>query len=135
MPAILCDYDVQGQLKVLLSIWTSSGWIEIWQMLDCQIHTFRGLSLPIDMADSNLWELCQTRQFFLLTGNRNAKSADSLETASRQLNRPDSLPVITIADEKRIMQDREYAKRVASQIIEILYDIDSIRGTRRLFVP
>jgi hypothetical protein len=135
MPAILCDHDVEGQLKVLLSIWTSSDWIELWKMLDCHIHTFPGLDLPIATPDSDLWQLCQVRQFILLTGNRNADDEDSLEKTIRRLSQPDSLPVITLADAKRVMLDRNYAERVAGQIVEIIYDVEMARGTRRLFVP
>jgi hypothetical protein len=122
-------------MEVLLSIWTSAEWLELWEMVNCQVHTFRGLGLLANTSDSELWQLCQECQFFLVTGNRNADGEDSLETTSRNLNQPDSLPVITIADEKRLMLDRHYAERVASQILEILYQADNVRGTRRLYVP
>jgi hypothetical protein len=135
MPAILCDHDVEGHLNVLLTFWRSTEWLELWEMLNCPIHTFRGLGLQTDTTDLELWQLCQSEQFLLLTGNRNADGDHSLEVTSRRLNRPDSLPVITIADEKRVMLDRQYAERVASQILEILYDVESLRGSRRLFVP
>jgi hypothetical protein len=135
MPVILSDHDVEGQLKVLFAIWTSPDWVEIWEMLNCRIRTFHSLGIAIDTADSELWELCQAQQFVLLTGNRNADTDDSVEIASRKLNQPSSLPVITIADARRVTLDRQYAERVASQILEILYDLEKLRGTRRLFVP
>jgi hypothetical protein len=122
-------------LQVLLSIWTSSDWIELWDMLDCAIYSFDSLKLPIKTPDSNVWLFCQSRQFLLLTGNRNAEGEESLEQTIRRLSQPDSLPVITLADAKRVMIDRPYAERVAGQILEIVYDFKNVRGTRRLFVP
>ena len=135
MPVILSDHDVEGQLNVLFAIWTSPDWVETWEMLKCRVRTFRSLGIPKGTADSELWELCQAQQFVLLTGNRNADTGDSLEIASQRLNQSDSLPVITIADAGRVTLERQYAERVASQILEILYDLENLRGTRRLFVP
>jgi hypothetical protein len=71
----------------------------------------------------------------LITANRNSEGEDSLERASQRLNRPDSLPVLTLADPDRVLADREYAEKVAGQVLEILFDLDHLRGTRRLFVP
>jgi hypothetical protein len=135
MPAILCDHDVEGHLRVIYSIWTSPEWIEIWEMFDCRVHTFRTLGLAIDTSDADLWSFCQEREFVLLTANRNADSIDSLEVASQRLNQPDSLPILTIADAERVIDDRAYAERVASRILDYLLDLPKLRGTRRLFVP
>jgi hypothetical protein len=135
MPAILSDHDVEGQLKVLLSIWTSPDWIELWEMIDCHVYTFRRLGIASTTKDSELWQLCQARGYVLLTGNRNADDVESLEITIQRLNRADSLPVITIADADRVMSDRRYAERAAGQILEILYDVEKVRGMRRLFVP
>jgi hypothetical protein len=135
MLAILSDHDVEGQLKVLSSIWTSADWIELWEMLGGHVHTFRTLGIPQTIKDSDLWELCQQRQLVLVTGNRNADDEDSLEFASQRLNQPESLPVVTIADADRVTLERRYAERVAAEILEILYDIDRFRGARRLYVP
>jgi hypothetical protein len=135
MPAMLFDYDVQGHFRVLSSIWTSPNWLELWEMLDCRVHTFRSLGIPMDTSDSDLWKLCQAHQFVLITGNRNAKGEQSLERVSQRSNQSDGLPVVTIADPDRVMIDHEYAVRVANQIMEVIYDLESLRGTRRLFVP
>jgi hypothetical protein len=135
MPAILCDHDVEGPLKILLSIWTSADWIELWEMLDCAVYAFAGLHLHTKTPDADIWLLCQSRQLVLLTGNRNAEGDESLEKTIRRLGQPDSLPVITFADAKRVMIDRSYAERVAGQLLEIVYELEQVRGTRRLFVP
>jgi hypothetical protein len=135
MPTILSDHDVEGQLEVLLSIWTAPNCIEVWQGLDCHVATFGSLGIRHDLPDSELWQYCQSSQFILLTGNRNADSDDSLERTSAQLNQPDSLPVLTIANAKRVAHDRQYAERVANAVLDFIVRLDELRGTRRLYVP
>jgi hypothetical protein len=135
VPAILFDHDVEGHLRFLFSIWISSDWIELWEMLECPIHTFDTLGIPKNTPDIDVWKFCQARGFVLVTGNRNADGDDSLEIASKKLNRPDSLPVLTIADADRVLADRAYAERVASRILDCLLDLENLRGARRLFVP
>ena len=46
-----------------------------------------------------------------------------------------SLPVFTLANEQRVLRDRLYAEAVADRLLEFLFDIDSYRGTGRLYVP
>jgi len=135
MPAILCDHNVEGQLQVIYSIWTSPEWIELWEMFECRVHNFRSIGIPKNISDHDLWLLCQTRGFILLTANRNADSDESLEIASQKLNQPCSLPILTIADAERVMDDRQYAERIASRILDILFEFQNLGGTRRLFVP
>jgi hypothetical protein len=135
MPTILADHDVEGHLHALLTIWTSPDWKELWDGLDCHIELFKSIGIPPDLPDSAVWQLCQARQFILITGNRNADSEDSLERTSVRLNQPDGLPFITLADAERVLVDRHYAVRVASQILDFLADLESLRGTRRLFAP
>ena len=50
-------------------------------------------------------------------------------------NQPDSLPVITIADQDRVLQDRLYAEKVAESLLDYLLRIDQVRGAGRLYVP
>jgi len=61
--------------------------------------------------------------------------SDSLEAALRTLNTPDSLPIFTLADAKRVLRDREYAERVADQFLEYLYDIPRLLGAGRMYLP
>lgn len=135
MPTILSDHNIQGHLDVLLSIWTSPEWKELWELLDCKVQTFRSRRLPRNTPDSDLWRLCQSEQMILLTANRNARGENSLEAVSRNLNQPDSIPVLTIADADRLIADRKYAESVASRIMDFLANVENLRGTRRLFVP
>jgi len=46
-----------------------------------------------------------------------------------------SLPVITIGDADRLLNDPEYRERCAIRLVEIALDIDGYRGVSRLFIP
>jgi hypothetical protein len=50
-------------------------------------------------------------------------------------NQPDSLPVVTIADQDRVLRDRTYAEAVAVRLLDYLMRIDEFRGTGRIYVP
>ena len=135
MPTILADHNVEGHLNVLVSIWTSLEWLELWQAMGFSVENFAGLGLPSNISDAELWALCQQRGMILITGNRNAEGDDSLELAMRRMSQLDSLPVLTVADPDRLIRDRHYAEQVAVNVLEILMDLERYRGTRRVFVP
>ena len=135
MPTIMADHDVQGHLQLLIRLWSSDEWNELWTALACRIETFDRLGIPTTTPDAEIWRLCQQRQIVLLTGNRNAESEDSLEATIRREGDNGSLPVLTISDPDRLHRDRQYADRVAERAIDYLQSIDSLRGTGRLFVP
>ena len=50
-------------------------------------------------------------------------------------NTPVSLPVFTLAGDQRVLRDRLYAEAVADRLLEFLFDMDSYRGTGRLYLP
>jgi hypothetical protein len=58
-----------------------------------------------------------------------------LEEAIRNLNRPDSLPVITLADPKWVGRQRSYAEQAAVRVLDVLLEIERYRGTGRLYAP
>jgi hypothetical protein len=71
----------------------------------------------------------------LLTANRSMKGKDSLEQVMREESRSVSLPVVTISNADRLLNDSEYRGRCVEKLIEIVLDIDSYRGARRIFIP
>lgn len=135
MPTILADHDVEGHLAALLIIWTSDEWRPLWEEVNGAVATFASLGLSRDTPDDELWRYCQSYEFVLLTGNRNADSPTSLEATMRRECRPDCLPVFTIGIPMRVLVDRHYAEAVAFKIIDYLKDIENLRGAQRLFVP
>jgi len=71
----------------------------------------------------------------LLTANRSMKGKNSLEQVIREENTSASLPVITISNPDRLLNDSEYRNQCVESLIEIALDLDSYRGTRRIFIP
>jgi hypothetical protein len=135
MQGILADINVGKQLRSVLMIWTSETWREIWDALGLRVFSFARLGLSHRSPDSLIWRTCQREQLVLITANRNEEGPDSLEATIRNENQPDSLPVVTIANARRVLSDRAYAERVAESLLDYLMRIDEYRGTGRLYVP
>lgn len=135
MAGIMADHNIEGHVAVLLRMWTSDPWKSPWESLAVEIESFERLGLSYAISDRDLWQMCQQHDLVLLTANRNDDGPDSLEATIRDLNRPSSLPVLTIADPGSVLTDRDYAERVATQVLEYLLDLDNLHGVGRLFVP
>jgi hypothetical protein len=133
--AILADVNLLGHVQILLRIWRNEEWREIWDVLNLAVLSFEDLGLTRRDPDSLIWRACQQHQVVLLTANRNADDPDSLEATIRSECRPESLPVITVADELALIRHASYAQRVAEKLLEIFLAIDNYRGTGRLYVP
>jgi hypothetical protein len=135
MRGLPADINVVAQVRALVSSWSSDTWREFWLGLGLDVESFPTLGLPYESPDSSIWRTCQRERLVLLTGNRNNDGPDSLEAKIRNENQPDSLPVITIGDTDRVLNDRLYAEKVAERFLEKLIAIDDFRGTGRLNVP
>jgi len=132
MRGILADINAEGILTRLRFIWLSSTWRELWLGLDLSVAHFATLGLAFDAPDPIIWRTCQREQLVLITGNRNDDVPDSLEATIRNENQPDSLPVFTIVNTNRVLQDRLYAETVAERLLEKLIAIDDFRGVGRV---
>jgi hypothetical protein len=135
MRGILADINVVAQTKALLLILTSESWRDFWNSLDLVVVGFPTLELSYNAPDALIWRTCQRERLVLITGNRNDDGPDSLEATIRNENQPGSLPVVTIADSDRVLQDRLYAEKVAVKLLEYLMRFDEVRGAGRLYVP
>ena len=135
MLGILADSDVQGHVRALLGFYREEPWKQIWAGLNVTTHTFESLGLSRDVPDLKVWTTAQANNTVLITGNRNREGPDSLEATIRRLNRPDCLPVFTIAAPDRIRRDRDYAQRTALRLLECLSEIETFRGTGRIYLP
>jgi hypothetical protein len=91
----------------------SDDWRDFWLHLGYEIDSFGSLEIAMDIADVDLWRLCQERDIILITGNRNKEGPESLEATIEQFVTPESLPVLTIGEPNRIFNSREYAHRAA----------------------
>jgi hypothetical protein len=135
MIQVMCDQDVLGLAQAVLARCRQPDWKPVWDELGIEVITFADLRLDVDAADAEIWIACQTNQIVLLTGNRNAEGPDSLEVTIRKRNAPDSLPVFTFADLRRLKHDRAYQELVAERLLEKLIDLDALRGTGRIYLP
>ncbi len=135
MRGILADVNIEGILVHLGRIWLSDTWRDFWLDLGISIESFESLGLNLDSPDGTVWRACQDHALILITANRNADGPASLEMVIRAENQPESLPVITLADARRVLRDNAYAEKTAEQILDYLMRVDQVRGAGRLYVP
>ncbi|MEG4628257.1 ACP S-malonyltransferase [Microcoleus sp. AR_TQ3_B6] len=128
----LVDHNLRGHAVLLSGSLLSSGWLD-WVFI--RFITFDEMSLPIDSDDRVVWQLAQSNQMILLTANRSMKGENSLEQVMREEITSTSLPVITIGDADRLLNDSEYRQRCAIRLVEIVLDINTYMGVSRLFIP
>ncbi len=134
MQIVLSDHNCEGQAKAIYDVLRYDGtWLELSPI---KLFLFDDVDLPISADDEQVWQLCQDRQYLLLTGNRTNKDQEkSLESTIRRFFTPNSLPVITIGNLKRVIPNQVYRTRCAERLAEIVYDLDNFRGTMRIFIP
>jgi hypothetical protein len=132
---ILADNNISGHFRVLLGLFAAEPRRELWQHLALGVPTFQDLGLATSDSDKVVWLCCQRNEIVLITANPNDEDEDSLENTIRTLNRADCLPVLTLADADRVLQDKLYAGEAADRILEILFDIENYLGTGRVYVP
>lgn len=128
----LVDHNLRGHALLLSGSIVSSGWLD-WVFI--RFITFEEIGLSINSDDRVVWQLAQSNQMILLTANRSMKGENSLEQVMREEITSTSLPVITISDADRLLNDSEYRQRCAVRLVEIVIDIDVYMGVSRLFIP
>ena len=128
----LIDHNFKGHALVFLGAIATQGWLDIVPM---QFVTFAEMDLSINSDDRTVWRLAQENQMILLTANRSMEGKDSLEQVLREENTSESLPVITVSNADRLLNDSEYRGRCVESLVEIVLDIDTYRGARRIFIP
>lgn len=128
----LIDHNLQGHALVFFGAIASQGWLDI---VPIRFVNFAQIELPIDSDDRVVWRLAQKNQMILLTANRSMKGADSLEQVMREENTSTSLPIITIANADRLINDSQYRDRCVESLVEIVLDINNFRGAKQIFIP
>ncbi len=128
----LIDHNLKGHALVFFGAIGRQGWLDV---VPIRFVTFSEMELSIASDDRVVWRLAQENQMILLTANRSMKGKDSLEQVMREESTSASLPVITIGNADRLLSDSEYRGRCVESLIEIVLDIDSYRGARRIFIP
>ena len=128
----LVDHNLRGHAVLLSGSILSGGWLD-WVFI--RFITFDEMGLPINSDDRVVWQLAQSNQMILLTANRSMKGENSLEQVMREEITSTSLPVITIGDADRLLNDSQYRQRCAIRLVEIVLDINTYMGVSRLFIP
>ncbi len=131
MITILLDHNITGFAPILAGTIAAEGWLEIQAV---QVMTLVELGLRDDLDDRTIWRFAQREGMILLTDNRNRSGANSLEQTLLDEGTPSSLPVLTIGSIQRL-KDRDYRIRCIERLIEIIFDLDRLRGTSRLSIP
>ena len=135
MNGILADANCEGHLRLLLRLFQAGWRRDVWEALHLTPVSFADLGLQADASDRDVWETCQRAHIVLLTANRNDEGPESLEATIQEHSTTETLPVFTLANDQHVLRDRSYAEAVADRLIEFLFDVDSYRGTGRLYVP
>jgi hypothetical protein len=128
----LVDHNLEGHALLLSGNIASLGWLDL---LPIRFITFEDVALCVTSDDRIVWRFAQANQMILLTANRSMKGKNSLEQVMREENTSISLPIVTIGDADRVLTDPDYRNRCVDRLIEIVFDIDDYRGSRRLFIP
>ena len=128
----LIDHNLKGHALIFFGAIASQGWLDI---IPIQFVTFDEMNLSIDSDDRKVWRFAQENQMILLTANRSMKGKDSLEQVMREENTSESFPIITVSSADRLLNDSEYRNRCVEGLVEIVLDIETYRGARRIFIP
>jgi len=135
MKGLLADINIQGLVAILQLLLEGTTWKDVWASLGLRIFTLAEVGLSPGSSDAVVWRLCQSADLLLITGNRNKDGPDSLEATIQNENTPISWPLFTLADAESVRHSRAFAERVVERLLEYLLEIESFRGTGRLYLP
>jgi hypothetical protein len=128
----LVDHNFKGHARILLGSIASQGWLNF---VPIRFVMFEEVGLSVDSNDRVVWRVAQKNQMILLTANRSMKDEDSLEQVMREESTQDSLPVVTIGNADRVLNDSSYRERCVDRIVEIAIYTVNYMGARRIFIP
>ena len=134
MQVILSDHNCEGQAEAIFNVLRyDATWLEL---VPIRLYWFREIGLSTKVQDETVWRLCQERGYLLLTGNRTTKDGEkSFEFSVQRLLTPETLPVITIGNLKRVTSDFQYCQACAERLVEIVDELHKYRGVARLYLP
>ena len=137
MRGLLGDINVQGHLAYLRRLPALIALLPVLAELKLELETFPCLQLPRNIDDRSLWNRCQQDGWVLFTENRNDDGPNSLQATLADSWRKGHLPVLTLANKRRLEHSREYAASVATDIAELLFGVfhGEYRDQPRIYVP
>ena len=129
---ILSDENCVGQVEAIIQALDRLG---LRELLEIELLSWEKSGLAKSADDETVWRFCQEQQCLLITGNRTGDDGSkALEFVIRNLVTPASLPVLTIANMKRVIPDRQYCIACANRLADIVADIENYRGITRLYL-
>ncbi len=138
MNGILPDINFQGQFARLLYVLNAPDWRGEWVRLRLATPTFRSLGLDQKTPDRLVFERCQQLGMYLITANRNHDGPDSLEATLRDAG-PLALPVFTLGNGQRVLEEPAFATAVALHLLEYAIDVErdptALLGSGRIYLP
>lgn len=137
MRGLLADVNVQGHLPYLRRLFVALG---LWDVLVAEkiaIAAFPNVNLASNLNDRAIWSFCQSEGWVLFTDNRNDEGTDSLQSTIDTAWQLGHLPVVTVSDRQRFVQETDYARRLAADLVEVLYgaSLGQYRDQPRIFLP
>ena len=137
MRGVLADVNVQGHMLYLRRLLEA---VDLWSVLtqvSLELTTFADLRLSPHLDDRALWNFCQEQGWVLFTENRNRDGPNSLDATIADSWHDGHLPVVTLANKGHFERDRIYAEKVAVDIAELLFGIESgdYCDQPRIYVP
>lgn len=130
--SFLIDHNIEKHGKILSDMLVQQGW---FSLIPVGVVTFAEIDLTIDSGDRQVWRTAQKHHLILITANRRMIGEDSLEQVLREENTLHSLPVLTMADSNRFLNDSVYRDRCVIRIMDIVFNIENLMGSKRLFIP
>jgi hypothetical protein len=128
----LVDHNLERHALILSGSISNQGWLDL---LSIRFVTLEEVALSVESDDRVVWRFAQSNQMILLTANRRMKGKNSLEQVLREENTITSLPVITLGDGERFLQNYIYREECVNQFLEIVLYINDYMGAGRLFIP
>jgi hypothetical protein len=116
--AVLVDHNIEGHAVMLWGTLVAGGWLELLPMT---IARFADVGLPFDSSDRTVWRFAQEHGMLLLTDNRSRRGENSLEQTISEENSITSLPVLTIGNVARIVE-QAYREQCVIRLVEIMLD-------------
>lgn len=133
MITLLSDHNCERQAKEIMYNLRRLRYLE---QLGIEVLFFKDVNLPINSSDEEVWRFCQENGYYLLTGNRSAKNKQmSLHAILDRLANEKSLPVITIGNLRRVINDKTYCQACAKSIAQIILNAELYLGVPRLYIP
>lgn len=129
--AILLDHDLEGRVVFFEAGLRETGWDKD---LSIEFKRLRDLNLPEDSTDREIWHYVQRERLLLVTNNRNRDNEDSLQTVVENENTSDSMPVLTISDQTKLIVP-EYRQQVVDKLAAVIIDLENYLGTGRIYLP